>query len=104
MSDTRKPVFLDTPEGRRMALAELFIRPLLPVWGKAPEDARCLQCGAGGLERSRVPIGGPFSGKVRCLACGHEESVMSQIGKTLVTVEPLPEAPTNRNARRAQGK
>jgi hypothetical protein len=80
---------LDTPEGR-MRLAKLLVCPLVPKWGKAPPEARCLKCGAGNLERSFILAGGPFSGMVRCLSCGHQESVMSQIGKTLVTVEPLP--------------
>lgn len=79
---------LETPEGRQ-AVANLLIQPLVPKWGPAPEEARCTSCGAGGLERSFILAGGPFSGMVRCPGCGHQQSVMSQIAKTLVIVEPL---------------
>ena len=85
---------LETPEGRA-ALANLLIQPLVPKWGPAPEGAQCTRCGASGLERSFILAGSPFSGSVRCPSCKHTESVMSQIGKTCFTVEPLPSAGHN---------
>jgi ssDNA-binding Zn-finger/Zn-ribbon topoisomerase 1 len=78
-------------EEARLAFAKTLIDPLMPKWGKAPEAARCTQCGAGNLERSFIQVGGPFSGSVRCPSCGHVESVASHVGKTCFSVEPLPE-------------
>src|SRR5574338_1121592 len=79
---------LDTEDGRKK-LAELLTLPLKPVWGKAPERAKCTACGATGLERSFVMAGGPFAGSVRCPMCGHAESVYTHVAKTAITIEPL---------------
>lgn len=83
---------MTTPEEDfRLRMAKALIEPLTPKWGKAPKGARCTKCGAGDLERSIIPVGGPYSGSVRCSSCGHQESVACHVGKTCFSVEPLPE-------------
>lgn len=66
-----------------------FTLPLTPKWGLAPEYARCRACGAGGLERSFIALGGPWAGSVRCKTCGFSESVMSHVGRTCFKIETL---------------
>lgn len=59
-------------------------------WSKAPEGSKCLGCGKETLERSRTLMGGPWSGHVRCTACDYHDTLASYLGKTMITVEPLP--------------
>jgi hypothetical protein len=75
---------------QKLDLAQRLMKPLMPVWGKAPPGTQCSMCGKEELERSYIPIGNAFSGSVRCLSCGHCESVMSHIGRNMIKVEPLP--------------
>ena len=55
----------------------------------APVGTTCRHCGAQGLEIVSMVLSGPFAGSIKCSQCGHSESVMSHLGKKLVTVEPL---------------
>ena len=72
---------------------KLFMPLGLPLirWVDAPEGAKCLGCGKETLERSVPLMGGKWSGSVRCKECDYRDSLMTYLGKTIITVEPLPE-------------
>lgn len=64
-----------------------LIQPLIPRWESAPDN--CPECDSDNLQRSVIPIGGPYSGSIHCPDCGHRESVMNYLGRTMIKVEPL---------------
>ncbi len=59
------------------------------TWDKAPKGSKCPSCGNETLERSKHLMGGPWSGSIRCTACGHTDSLVGYLGKTMIKVQPL---------------
>lgn len=72
-------------------IAKKIMEALVPTWKPAPAGSKCTQCGSEDVQRSHIFMGGPFSGSVKCNACGFTESVMSHIGKTCIEVRPMTE-------------
>jgi len=70
-------------------MAKSIITPLVPVKGKVPAGSKCTKCSSEDIERTIVPIGGPWSGIVTCKSCGYKESVSSHVAKSCISVEPL---------------
>lgn len=71
------------------SIAKRVLSALIPTWVPAPEGSICTKCGSSELERMHVPLGGRYSGHVRCKSCGHLETAMSYLGKTCFKVEPM---------------
>jgi hypothetical protein len=59
------------------------------TWTKAPKGSKCPSCGKEALERSKQLMGGPWSGSIRCKGCGHTDTLVGYLGKTIVEVQPL---------------
>ena len=59
------------------------------TWSKAPKGSKCPGCGKETLERSKHFMGGPWSGTIRCTTCGHTDTLVGYLGKTMVEVQPL---------------
>ena len=64
-----------------------------PHFMPAPEGVECPKCGAKAPEFGKWAclLWGAYGGPVECKKCGYKEGFMSYIGKTMITVEPLPE-------------
>lgn len=56
------------------------------------EAVGCPRCSSKALKTVRVAgFGSPYVGQVYCTSCDYRDSVMSFLGKSLFTVQPLPE-------------
>lgn len=73
------------------AFAAKMTNLMAPRWEAAPKGYVCPVCGKEALERSTHFMGGPYSGSVHCTGCDHRESVVSYVGRNLLTVEPMAE-------------
>lgn len=73
------------PEAKKLVEALTSV-----TWSKAPDGEPCPTCGKETLERSKHLMGGPWSGSIRCTACGHTDTLVGYLGKTMIKVEPLP--------------
>lgn len=73
------------------AIGRAMIEASLPKWKAAPQGSLCPSCGKETLERSHYLMGGPFSGTVKCTACGHHDTVVGYLSRTIVKVEPMPD-------------
>lgn len=63
---------------------------LAGTWVPAGAGFTCPQC-SGAMERSVHLFAGPFGGSVRCTACPYRDSVMNDLGRRIIRVDPLPE-------------
>jgi hypothetical protein len=70
--------------------AKTLLDSLLPREVPVPDGSKCQSTR---LKRLGIPGWGPYVGSIECLECGHKESVMSYLGKTCFTVEPLDKDP-----------
>lgn len=88
MSDDTKSPWTPLSEEERKSITSDIIHGLTPQWGPAPEGAVCPKCQSA-LERSTIPLGGPFSGSVRCTSCDYTDSVTGHLVRSCFMVEPL---------------
>jgi hypothetical protein len=56
---------------------------------KPPRGTICVKCGSKKLTIYTTLFSGSYSGRLECDKCGYSMSVMSYIGKHIVTIESL---------------
>ncbi len=80
---------VSTSSEARLSIARALLKPMLGRELSVPEGAQCTECESTSLKRIGAPAWGPWGGTVECLDCGHKESLVSHIGRSCVSVEPL---------------
>ena len=71
------------------AVVRSMVSGLLPTKAPTPDGAKCRFCGSSEINRTIIPVGGPYSGRITCSTCGKEESVISHMAYNMVSVEPV---------------
>lgn len=72
-------------------IAKAMVKGLLPQKGTVPEGTKCSFCGSTLVNRTFIPTGGPYSGRITCNECGKTESVLKHVTDRAFTVEPIDE-------------
>jgi hypothetical protein len=57
----------------------------------APKGSACPQCESESMTVTQSPMGGPYSGIIRCDNCDYRSGLMAHIGREMFKVEPLPD-------------
>jgi len=84
-------IFKNTPE-KYKKLGEILTQSLIPMYVKMPKEDKCPKCGKGKLIRMRLAMSRTMGGMIICQKkdCDYRESVVSYLGKKIISVEPLP--------------
>jgi len=68
---------------------------MLPVDEKMLEEHKhedhfkCPMCAKATLKTQHFFLGGPYSGFVSCSACGYQDTMISHLGRKILSVEPI---------------